>query len=311
MCPCETRECLCRPKYGRVWRAGVPHPWRVCTVTGTSTSLVAQAVALGQGGPLDASISIMKNAFPRSSLFMTACLLTACAVDDSTPGPAPPVLPSGSLVENPTIQSLVDFDRAVRAGANPFDVLAPDELTRIRDSLVFEDGRVSEVDYELARASLPTDRYLDLMYLFGFDLSDHPVFAGIPAPHPSAPRPGRDYCALHGPPRLGADGPPPAIATRADAERLLLRGPSPLDALSADAREEFVRGLEFTDEGVATLIYDRAEAELSPGAFAELLGLLGLDEDGILREYRCESRGTCDFAHRKACAPKHCSDKPR
>lgn len=84
---------------------------------------------------------------------------------------------------------LDDFDNAVRAGFHPLSKLDDETLTQIRDSLIFGDGRLQEIDHRVARGALSPHDYIDLMHELGVRYDDDdPRFAGIEPPHPSAPQ---------------------------------------------------------------------------------------------------------------------------
>lgn len=227
-------------------------------------------------------------------------ILGACVTDDHEPAhgtPATqdrvPALPTDNIVPEPTFTSADDFNLAVRAGANPFHLLRPEDLARFRETMVFRDGRVESMDYESMRALLPPDQYLDLMYGFGFEHSDHPMFAGIKPPHPTAPKPGRDYCVLHGPRPLGAANPPPAIPN-ADVlfQRINLQQ-GVLARLSPAALQELRETATFNEHGITSFRFARIKAELTSEDYAKLLSMFGMIKEGGVENYYCHSRGTC------------------
>lgn len=209
----------------------------------------------------------------------------------------------------PLFQSLDDFDHAVQAGAHPLDKLDPETITRFRDSLVFRDGRVVGMDHETVRASLSPHDYIDLMYEFGvpYDAAD-PRFAGIEPPHPSAPQPGRDYCAIHGPPVLGAALPPPAIPDVAALDEAIAHGGTPLATLPPDALRAFRDGLGVNPDGtIHTIYYLPLKQHLSAEEYQQVLSLLVSDTTSLVDDYWCSSRGTCSRRIHSMCVTTNCS----
>lgn len=220
-------------------------------------------------------------------LAIATTVLSACAID------APPDHQATSDAIEPLFRSIDDFDRAVRF--HPMDKLDPDTVTQLRDSLVFRDGRVQEMDYQLARAALSPRDYIDLMYELGisYDAAD-PRFAGIAPPHPSAPRPGRDYCAIHGPPVLGAAMPPPMIPDMAALDAAITRGDTPLADLPPNALRAFRDGLGVNSRNeIHSLDYDLLERHLGRETAAELLRMIGGDVEVDYSGMYCASRGSC------------------
>lgn len=129
----------------------------------------------------------------RMAAVLLALGLAACGGGTYMPRGDPLGAPTPEMIRgplnpvDPLIRTRADLDKAVAARAHPLNLLSDAALGRLRESLVFRDSRVVDLDHVVIRAELSEDDYLELMRAFGFGYHPKdPRFEGIPAPRGDA-----------------------------------------------------------------------------------------------------------------------------